>query len=62
MSTYLDDEVDVQVADLESIIQRFVELFEENDGVPIMIAEDDEVIDLLNDAAAILDRNYDEVN
>ena len=62
MSTYLDDEVDVQVADLESIIQRFIELFEENDGVPIMIAEDDEVIDLLNDAAAILDRNYDEVN
>lgn len=62
MSTYSDDEVDVQVADLESIIQRFIELFEENDGVPIMIAEDDEVVDLLNDAAAILDRNYDEVN
>lgn len=62
MSTYLDDEVDVQVADLESIIQRFIELFEENDGVPIMIAEDDEVIDLLNDAATMLERNYDEVN
>ena len=61
MSAYLDDELNVQIADLESIIQRFVELFDENDGVPIMIAEDAEVIDLLNDAAIILDRDYDEV-
>ena len=62
MSTYLDDEVDVQVADLESIIQRFIELFEENDGVPILIAEEDEVIDLINDASTMLECNYDEVN
>lgn len=62
MSTYLDDEVDVQVADLESIIQRFIELFEENDGVPILIAEEDEVIELINDASTMLERNYDEVN
>ena len=61
MSTYLDDEVDVQVADLESIIQRFIELFEENDGVPILIAEEDEVIELINDASTMLERNYDEV-
>lgn len=62
MNTYLDDELNVQIADLESIIQRFVELFDENDGVPVMIAEDDEVVDLLNDAAVILDRDYDEVS
>lgn len=62
MNTYLDDEVDVQVADLESIIQRFIELFEENDGVPILIADEDEVIELINDAATMLERNYDEVN
>lgn len=62
MSTYLDDELNVQVTDLEAIIQRFVELFDENDGVPIMIGEDDEVIDLLNDASIILDRDYDEVS
>jgi len=62
MSTYLDDEVDVQVADLESIIQRFIELFEENDGVPILIAEEDEVIELINDASIMLECNYDEVN
>lgn len=62
MSTYLDDEVDVQVADLESIIQRFIELFEENDGVPILIAEEDEVIELINDASTMLECNYDEVN
>ena len=59
MSTYLDNETDVRVIDLTEIVQRFIEMFDEIDGSPLLIADEDEVTDLLNDAAIALDCDYD---
>ena len=55
MSTYLDDQdVDGRVVYLEGLLQRFIELFAEDDGVPVLDADPDDVIDLLDIAAGYL--------
>lgn len=63
MSIYSDDaDVNVQIADLESVIERFIELFDDIDGQPALIAEEDEITDILNDAAIVLERTYEGVD
>lgn len=60
MNTYSDDAgVNTQITDLESIVERFIELFDETDGSAVLIADEDEVIDLLNDASIVLEREYE---
>jgi len=56
----LDDEQLTQITDLEAIIERFIEIFDEDEGSVRLNADEDEIIDLLNDASQQLERDYTE--
>ncbi len=58
MNTYLDDGVNAQLTDYEAMVQRFIALFDEEDGSPVLVADEDDIIDILNDAAVLLETDY----
>lgn len=60
MSIYLDESGSAQLSDFESMIQRFIALFDDDEGTPVLVADEDELVDILNDAAVLLETDYSE--
>ncbi len=63
MSMYLDDDgANARIIDLETMVERFIELFDESDGVPYLNVDEDELVDILNEASVLLETTYSEID
>ncbi len=60
---YLDDDgANARIIDLETMVERFIELFDESDGVPYLNVDEDELVDILNEASVLLETTYSEID